>query len=152
VASNAGRSRTAVIKRFPALCAKLFAYWNERRAARWDGVKVYLQDSLNTATPQRLRDIAKQLKVSHTALYQYFPQLCRKIAERYALHMRRVRALKKESLRNEVRKIAVALYERGVYPSVRTVARHMGNPISLRNSKVALDALRELRGEFGCQI
>jgi transcriptional regulator with XRE-family HTH domain len=149
VARDAGRCRTAVIKQFPELCAKLFSHWNKRRAARWDEVEAYLQDSLNTTTPLRLRDIAKQLKVSHTALYQYFPRLCHKIAERYALHMRQARTLKKESLRNEVREMAMALYKRGAYPSVRTVARHLGNPVSLRNSKVALDALRELRREFG---
>jgi len=149
VARSVGRSRTAVIRRLPGLCAKLFAYWNNRRAARWEAMGAYLQNSLSVTTPRRLKDIAKQLKVSHTALYRYFPRLCRKIAERYAFHMRQVRALKKESLRNEVRKIAIALYERGIYPSVRTVAKHMSNLISLRNSKVALDALSELRRELG---
>lgn len=149
VAHNVGCSRTALIRRFPKLCAKLFEYWSKRRKKHWDTVGDFLKSSLQAKFPQRLKDIAKQLKVSHTSLYKYFPQLCQKIADRYARHLRRSRALKKESLRNEVRRIAIGLNEQGVYPSVREVEKHLDKPMSLRSSGAALDSLRNVRREFG---
>lgn len=147
VARKVGRSRTAVVRRYPELCAKVFEYWIKHRKENWDRVEIFLQNSLDSTSPLRLIDIAKQLKLSHTSLYEYFPQLCRKIAERYALHLQQTRALKKESLCTEIRRIATGLHEQGLYPSVREVEKHLNKPMTLRSSRVALDALREVRCE-----
>ena len=149
VARQVGRSRTAVISRFPELCARLSEYWIKRHKERWNEIETFLQNSLESNSPLRLRDIAKQLKLSHTSLYEHFPQLCRKIAECYALHLQQSRVLKKESLSNEVRRIAISLHNQGVYPSVREVEKHLAKPISLRSSKAALASLREVRRASG---
>jgi len=149
VARSAGRSRTAVVRRFPELCARLFTYWNKQRRERWDTVEAFLQDLLENALPLHLKDIANQLKLSHTNLYRYFPQLCHKIAERYALHLQHIRTLKKKFLSDEVRRIAMNLHMQGIYPSVREVSKHLAEPVYLRSSKVALATLRYVRSELG---
>ncbi len=149
VSREAGCCRRAITKRFPNLCAQLSTHWNNRREEHWDTIEVLLRDSFKNTPPLCLKDIAKQIKVSHTSLYKYFPQLCREIAERYALHRQQTRALKKEILRNEVRKIAIVLYEQGMYPSVREVSKRLAKPRSLRSNKVALISLREIRLEYG---
>ena len=149
VAREVGRSRTAVVGQFPELCARLFEYWAKRRKERWEVVEAFLRHSLESTPPLRIKNIAKQLKISHTSLYQYFPQLCREIAERYSLHMRQTRALKKDFLRDKVRRIAINLYEQRIYPSVREVSKRLAKPASLRGSKVALISLREVRAEYG---
>lgn len=86
--------------------------------------------------------------MSHTSLYKRFPQLCHEIAARYALQRQQMRLLKQESVRNEVRSIAIDLYNKGVYPSVRKVTRHLSKPITLRSNKAALDSLRQVRREY----
>jgi transcriptional regulator with XRE-family HTH domain len=149
VAREIGRSRTAVVKRFPTLCMHLSEHWLKRREEHWGRVRTFLQDALLNDPPLHLKAIAKQLKLSHTSLYKRFPQICYEIAARYALHLRQIRILKKDSLRSEVKGIATALCEQGIYPSVRKVSQQISKPVSLRSSKVALESLREVRHERG---
>ncbi|HEV7893629.1 MAG TPA: hypothetical protein VGP08_23645 [Pyrinomonadaceae bacterium] len=149
VARMVGRSREAVIRRFPELYVKLYDYRVERAKERWEAVEVFLRNSLGSAPPLRLRNIARQLGLSHTSLYAHFPQLCHGIADRYDRHLRQRRALKKESLRDEVIRITKSLHEQGIYPSVREVSKYLLRPIYLRSSKVALAALRDVRRELG---
>jgi len=148
VAREVARSRPAVVKRFPELCTKLSEHWSQCRNEHWDTIEASLHNSLECGSPSHLRDIAKQLNVSHTSLYEYFPQLCHKIADRYALQLQQSRAAKKEALRNEVRRIARCLWGKGIYPSVRKVEKYLTKPRSLRTSQVALVALREVRHEL----
>ncbi len=147
IAREFGCSRTAVVKRYPALCIRLSKNLLKRREEHWSIVKASLQDSLCNNPPLHLKAIAEQLKLSHTSLYKRFPHLCHEIANRYALYMRQVRVLKRESLRREVKSIAIALYKQGTYPSVRKVSQHLSKPMYLRSSKVALASLREVRQE-----
>lgn len=148
VAREIGRSRIAVVKRFPALCMRLSEHWVKRREEHWGRIRTFLQDALRNDPPLHLKALAKRLEVSHTSLYKRFPQLCRKIAARYALQRQQIRLLKQESICNEVRGIAINLYNQGVYPSVRRVARHLSKPISLGSNKAALASLREVRREY----
>jgi hypothetical protein len=149
VARAVGRSREAVVRQFPKLYVRLCAYRVEQGKERWEAIETFLRNSLGSTPPLRLRDIATQLGLSHTSLYAHFPQLCHLIAERYECHFRQRRALKRESLRDEVRRIAKSLNERGIYPSVREVAKYLLRPIYLRSSNVALAALRDVRRELG---
>jgi transcriptional regulator with XRE-family HTH domain len=148
VAREVGRSRTAVVKRFPRLCMCLSEHCLKRREAKWSNIETSLQDTLRNKALLHLKAIAKQLKVSHTSLYKRFPHLCEEIAARYALQRQQARLLKQESIRNEVRSTAISLYNQGVYPSVRKVARHLSKPISLRSNKAALASLREVHREY----
>jgi DNA-binding Lrp family transcriptional regulator len=145
VAREIGRSRTAVVRQFPALCAKLFEYWVERRNNHWDEIDAFLQNSLESSSPLCLRDIAEQLKLSHTSLYNYFPELCGQIAARYSQHREEMAKAKKEQIRQEIKQIAIDLYEEGIYPTVRNVAQRFSIRRYLRSNKVALVALREVR-------
>lgn len=148
IAHNIGRSRRAVVKRFPTLCVRLSEHCLKRREAHWSRIETSLQAALCNDPPLHLKALAKQLKVSHTSLYKRFPQLCYEIAARYALQRQHIRLLKQESVRNEVRSIAIDLYNKGVYPSVRKVTRHLSKPITLRSNKTALDSLRQVRREY----
>jgi transcriptional regulator with XRE-family HTH domain len=148
ISQEIGRSRTAVVKRFPTLCMLLSEHQLKQREDNWELTRASLQDALRNDPPLHLKAIAKQLKLSHASLYKRFPQLCREIAVRYALQRQQIRLLKQESIRNEVRGIAMNLFKQGVYPSVRKVARHLSKPISLRSNKIALASLREVRREY----
>lgn len=125
VAHAVGRSREAVIRRFPELYTRLCDYRIERGKERWEAIEAFLKNSLGSTPPLCLRDIAMQLGLSHTSLYAHFPKLCRLIAERYGRHFRQGRALKKESLCDEVIRIAKSLHKQGIYPSVREVSNYV---------------------------
>jgi len=149
VAKEIGRSRTSIVKRFPTLCMRLSEHWVKRREEHWGRIKAFLQDALRNDPPLHLKAIAKQLNLSHTGLYKRLPQLCRQISARYAAYLHRARVLKQNSLRSEVRDIAITLYGQGIYPSVRAVSQRLSKPLSLRSNKVALDSLRKLHREYG---
>jgi transcriptional regulator with XRE-family HTH domain len=149
VARAVGRSREVVVRRFPELYVRLCDYRVERGKERWEAIEAFLRNSLGSTPPLRLRDVAKQLGLSHTSLYAHFPQLCPLVAERYERHLQQRRALKKESLRDEVIRIAKSLHEQGIYPSVREVSKCLLRPIYLRSCKVALATLRDVRSELG---
>jgi hypothetical protein len=148
VARQIGRSRTVIVKRFPGLCIRLSKHWIEQRKLHLYEVQTQLQRFIESDRPQRLVDIANQLKLSRSSLYQLFPQHCRLIADRYGSYLQRNRSLRKEALRSQVKGIAKNLHDNGVYPSVREVEKHLTEPMTLRSSSAALIALQEVRREL----
>lgn len=149
VARTIGCSRTELFKHFPDLCTRLAEKCSQDRVALWEKIRHVIQQELVKDVPRPLKAIAEQLEMNHTSIRNYFPDLCRRLAERYAQHRRNCSLQKKAQFGLEIRGIALALYAQGIYPSVKMVERSLENPRSLRTSKIALDVLRDVRKEFG---
>lgn len=145
VARGLGCSTTVLVKHFPELCGKLSRLYQGRRGVYWGKVKLALETALEESYPPRtMRMIAKELGCSYTSILNYFPNLCRQLAYRYA-HYRREESQKKENrLRQKIRDIALEIYGEGKYPTVRRVSKRLTQPRYLRSSKVGLAALREV--------
>lgn len=151
VARSLGCSRTVLTKHYPDLCSQLSKLYLEQRGTRRSIIKAALKEALNQDPPQHLRSLAKILKCSHTSIHNHFPELRRQISSRYKLYRRERSNQKNDRFKNEVRGAALALYNKGVYPSVREVSLCFSPPRYLRSSKLALDVLREVRSEIGQQ-
>jgi transcriptional regulator with XRE-family HTH domain len=149
VARSLGYSSTALAKHFPVKCKKLSEKYKQWRKAEWMKVAVELEEALVRDPPQSIRAIAEDLNRNHTSLYQYFPDLCRRIAQRYELYRRAYREQKQETFRREIREIVLALNLDGIYPSVKRVEARLHQRRTIRHSKMALDTLRQLRAECG---
>ncbi|MDQ3816236.1 MAG: hypothetical protein M3362_00930 [Acidobacteriota bacterium] len=149
VARSLSYSSTALAKHFPVDCKSLSEKYKQWRKAEWHKVAVELEKALVGDPPESIRVIAKNLNLSHTSLYLYLPDLCRLIAQRYEVYRRACREQKKESFRQEIREIVIALHLEGVYPSVKRVEARLYQRRTIRHSKKALDTLRQVRAELG---
>lgn len=149
VARGLGCSKTVLVKHFPELCGKLSRLYQGRRGVYWGKVKLALETALEESYPPRpMRMLAKELGCSYTSTLNYFPDLCRQLASRYA-HYRREESQEKESrLRQKIRDTALEIYGEGKYPTVRRVSKRLTQPRYLRSSKVGLAALREVCSEI----
>jgi len=119
VARSLEHSSTALAKHFPVECKKLSEKYKQWRKAEWEQVAVELEKALARDPPRPIRAIANDLNRNHTSLYQYFPGLCQRIAQRYELYRRLCREQKKETFLREIRDIVIALHLEGIYPSVK---------------------------------
>jgi transcriptional regulator with XRE-family HTH domain len=148
-ARSLGYCSTALAKHFPVECKQLSEKYKQSRKAEWEKIAIELEKALARDPPQSIRAIAEDLNRNHTSLYQYFPNLCRRIAQRYELYRRTYREQKQETFRQEIREIVIALNLEGMYPSVKRVEARLHQRRTIRHSKMALDTLRQVRVEFG---
>lgn len=142
-------SWTMLAKHFPVEYKKLSEKFRQRRKAQWSKVEVELEEALLRDPPQPIRTIANVLNRSHTSLYRYFPDLCRRIAQRYELYRQIRRVQNKEIFHQEIKDIVIALHIEGRYPSVKQVEARLHQRRTIRHSKIALDKLRQAREECG---
>lgn len=149
VARSLGYSSTALAKHFPVECKKLSEKYKRWRKAEWVKVAVKLKEALVRNPPQSIRAIAKDLNRNYTSLYQYLPDLCRQIAQRYELYRRACREQRKEIFHREIREIVIALHLEGIYPSVKRVEARLHQRRTIRHSEMALDTLCQVRAECG---
>lgn len=149
VARSLSFSSTALAKHFPVECKKLSEKYKQWRKAELAKVAVELERALVRNPPQSIRAIAKGLNRSYTSLYQYFPGLCRLMAQRYELYRHACREQKKEIFHREIREIVIALHLDSMYPSVKRVEARLHQRRTIRHSKMALDTLRQVRAECG---
>jgi transcriptional regulator with XRE-family HTH domain len=149
VARRLGYSSTALAKHFPVECKKLSEKYKQWCKAEWAKIAVELEKALIREPPQSIRAIAKDLGRNHTSLYQYFPELCRRIARRYEIYRHTCREQKKEIFRQEIKEIVITLHLEGIYPSVKRVEARLHQRRTVRHSKMALDTLRQVRAECG---
>ncbi|HEX8145735.1 MAG TPA: helix-turn-helix transcriptional regulator [Pyrinomonadaceae bacterium] len=144
VARSLGYGSTALTKRLPVECKLLPEKYKQWRKAEWTKIVVELEKTLARNPPQSIRTIAKDIYRSHTSLYNYFPDLCRRIAQRYNLYRRTRGKQKKESFRREIKEIVKTLHQEGIYPSVKRVEARLHQRRTIRHSKMALDTLRKV--------
>ena len=90
----------------------------------------------------------KHLQRREMVIRQYFPELSRKIGQRY-LHNRKLFAqLKQDQYCTAIKSIARHLHGNGIIPNHKTIAQYVEQPGKLR-CDYAIAALREVRAELG---
>jgi len=90
----------------------------------------------------------KHIKRNDIVIRQYFPELSRKISQRY-LHNRKLFAqLKQDQYCTAIKSIARHLHGNGIIPNHKTIAQYVEQPGKLR-CDYAIGALREVRDELG---
>jgi hypothetical protein len=90
----------------------------------------------------------KHIKRSDIFIRQCFPELSRKISQRY-LHNRKLLAqLKQDQYCTAIKSIARHLHGNGIIPNHKTIAQYVEQPGKLRCA-YAIEALREVRVELG---
>jgi transcriptional regulator with XRE-family HTH domain len=148
IARKLKMSGSTLRSRHASLCRELSVKHAEYRKQKWHQVEATLRLVIECEQPPTsMRELAGRLGIHLNTLNERFPDLCHQISERAAAG-RKARALRrKDELRDKVRRAAMEVYRQGRYPSVERVQWRLD--VSVRSSPVALDALRELRGELG---
>jgi AcrR family transcriptional regulator len=85
--------------------------------------------------------IARELGCHPATLYRYFPGLCKVVAERYVLYLRKRSMARDEALREQVRAVVLKLLADGEYPSSVRVSHALDKPGRMRDP-VAQEAWR----------
>lgn len=76
----------SLTKRYPELCKAISTRHTESCRAKWDKVRIALQDALADDYPPSLISVAKRLGLSKTSLYARLPHLCQEISARFCSH------------------------------------------------------------------
>lgn len=98
--------------------------------------------------PTSVHGIARELGCHPATLYRYFPELCKVVAERYVLYLRKRSMARDEALREQVRAVVLRLLAEGEYPSSVRVAHALDKPGKMRNP-VAQRAWRTALNDAG---
>ena len=98
--------------------------------------------------PCSMEQVAKKLKISRRAIYNHFPELCRKISAKY-LEYRKIKQQENvETACQEVRQIVYELHSEGRFPSEKRVLKRISKPGFLRYEAVK-QSFHEARYELG---
>ena len=106
--------------------------------------------AINELPPPSIRLVADRLGQTPANLHYYFPELCRAIASRHRSFLEAQSARFRTRLSERVRDAAIALTNRGLYPSASHIADLLGDRNVMR-SHTAQAARREVLGELGWQ-
>jgi transcriptional regulator with XRE-family HTH domain len=114
----------------------------------------HLQESLQAAIseepPLAMKAVAQRLGYSVRSIRRRFPTLCSAISMRYLNHRDKIRVAKVEQCCQEVRQVAIMLYNQGIEPSRSYVTQHLRKPAYFRDPIVAA-ALIAVRQELGLE-
>ncbi len=98
--------------------------------------------------PCSMEQVAKELKISRRAIYNHFPELCRKISAKY-LEYRKIKQQENvETACQEVRQIVYELHSEGKFPSEKRVLKRISKPGFLRYEAVK-QSFHDARSELG---
>jgi hypothetical protein len=79
---------------------------------------------------------------------QYFPELSRKISQRYLQNRKLLAQLEQDQYCTAIKSIARHLNAQGITPNHKTISQYVKQPGKLR-CDYAIAALREVRAELG---
>ncbi|MBD1893721.1 TniQ family protein [Coleofasciculus sp. FACHB-129] len=115
-----------------------------------DRVQQYLEVILadSESTPSSMEEVARQLGCHRRTIYRHFPDFCRAISAKYVAYQKDGYAKAIEECCEEVRRIAVDLYNQGKYPNESLISNLVSKPGHFRDKKVRL-ALKEVHRELG---
>lgn len=99
-------------------------------------VQQYLQDVLSEDPPPTMRIVARRLNYDSRSLRRKFPAFCTAISTRYLNHRKQVRMVKVEQSCQEVRRIAIHLYSKGIDPTRSHIAKYLSKPAYFREPLV----------------
>ncbi len=113
------------------------------------GVERLLKKRLTVFPPISMTAIAGALGHDRNTLYKYFPELCRKLCDRYREFLQAEYRTLRTQREEEVREACLGLFKRGVYLTDRSVAEFMGKPSykGRRDVRAVIVAIRKELGQ-----
>jgi transcriptional regulator with XRE-family HTH domain len=107
-----------------------------------------LQAALKEEPPPTMKTVAQRLGYSAISIRRRFPQLSSAVSARYLKHRDRTRMAKVEECCQEVRQVAIMLYNQGIEPTRSRVTQYLSKPAYFRDSMVthALNSARQALG------
>lgn len=118
------RSSTVLRNRFPELCSAIVS----RHTVPIDikGLRVALErELLSNEEPRSMREVARDLGHPVQTLLRYHPDLCHEIAARRKAYRKRNKEARRQKIREEVRRVVLAMHAEKKYPSQRRVMEHV---------------------------
>jgi transcriptional regulator GlxA family with amidase domain len=113
-----------------------------------------LQQSLEAALaeepPSPMETVAQRLGFSSRSLRRRFPTLCSAISTRYLSYREKIHTAKVEQSCQEIRQVALKLYDEGIDPTRSYIARFLSKPAYFREPLVAA-TLERVRQELGLE-
>ncbi|HEY9803839.1 MAG TPA: hypothetical protein V6D25_26085, partial [Leptolyngbyaceae cyanobacterium] len=116
----------------------------EREQIKSDLINILLADEY---PPPSLEDVAIRVG-SEYKMNKYFPDLCRRILDKYLAYRKAHKLELSEKMCQQIRQIALELYSTGIEPTNHTVSKRLDKTGILKN-KNAQAALRKVRFELG---
>ncbi|BBD60836.1 TetR family transcriptional regulator [Nostoc sp. HK-01] len=140
---------TSFYTRFPELTKALKERYLDYQKAEREQIKSDLIDILlaDEYPPPSLEDVARRVG-SEYKMNKYFPDLCRKILDKYLAYRKAHKLELSEKRCQQIRQIALELYSTGIEPTNHTVSKRLGKTGILKNKNVQA-ALRKVRFELG---
>jgi len=121
IASQFGYRSKTLQRYFPDLCQAVVVKYSERFSGeRWkfEQVRQRLEEVLSSdGDVISVKELARLMGYKYQTLRNHFPELCKKISERYRVELsrRRKERLAKDCAR--IRQAMLLLHERGIYPN-----------------------------------
>lgn len=122
-------------KNFPYLCEEInnkkLKQKRESDEREREKIKGFLLAALEMEHPQSLQQFSIELGISVLKIKKYFPELSKKLIERYGSYVSKMRKLKSENIKSEIRESVLDLHNRGIYPSDKAIRKELSHPYCL---------------------
>jgi DNA-binding Xre family transcriptional regulator len=134
-------------KNFPEICIKIKQrYADYKRGFNIEEVALEIQKAIIELPPPSLRTLSIRLCCARSTLICRFPELCAEISRRYLAFEEDRKSGNKKLLEEEVRNNGIALYQKGIYPSIKRIRESLSVPVS---SLVLEELVRNIQSELG---
>lgn len=138
---------SGLMQRYPAISKKIIARYRRYKQLETRQLCKAIKDALREKIPQPVRSVAKRIGYNPDYLRQLFPDMCKAISQRFKKYTQEKIRLKKRRERHRVRRIAVKLITKGIYPSIDRVRKEASVSITLGASELCA-TLKEIRHDF----
>jgi hypothetical protein len=119
---------------------------------RLEQIRKSLEGALNEDPPVSMESMARRLSWHKKSLYLHFPNLCYAISARFTAYRTSQSHKRQENFRAEVRRVALMLVSKDLYPSVVRVQQNLPVYKALTGDVIANDELRKIRAELGLRV
>lgn len=125
-----GASTTTLHKRFPEESREIVEKYRAAKKRRLDdkAIEKKLRAALERDPPPSTPELSREVGVASATLYRKFPELFRRISNRFAVFRRQRDARNKEQARAEIKAICECSLREGVYPSDALVRSRLSVP------------------------
>ncbi|KQL21234.1 TniQ family protein [Cytobacillus solani] len=122
-------------RNFPDLCEEInnakLKQKRESNEREREKIKGFLLAALEMEHPQSLQQFSIEFGIPVLKIKKYFPELSRKLIERYGSYVTKMQKLKSENIKSEIREIVSDLHNVGVYPSDKAIRKKLSHPYCL---------------------
>ncbi len=141
------KSLNSLTNRFPELCHEIINRYAAFRRKDKELIESTLIAALKEVPPPSLASITRRLGFSLSKVRFYCQELSRQVGQRYCEYERQRGEKRRKTRRKEIRKIAIHLYSKGIYPSIHYVKMEMTDSSYFRPQDI--EELRAVQLELG---